>query len=124
LLKGKDRREMIKDLIPIISLPEISDMQKTVPQVQVADALVDYLQAILEYSRHSPRYRVGLSPRAGLAVLHSAQAWALMQGRNYVVPEDVQMVLPGVIGHRLAAMAEQQNTDTLVSQLIEEVAIP
>ena len=47
-----------------------------------------------------------------------------MQGRDYVVPEDVQMVLPGVIGHRLAAMAEQQNTQALVNQLLEEVAIP
>jgi MoxR-like ATPase len=124
LLNGRDRREMIADLEPIVTVQDILDIQNAVPQVHVAEALIDYLQDILEYSRQSPRYRVGLSPRAGLAILHCAQAWAVMQSRDYVVPEDVQMVLPGVIGHRLAAMAEQQNTQALVSQLLEEVAIP
>ncbi len=123
LLKGRNRRELIAELTPLMTASEILAMQKKVPQVQVSDALVDYLQALLEFSRQSPRYRMGLSPRAGLAILHSAQAWALMQGRNYVIPEDVQTVLQGVIGHRLAS-TEQQNTKTLVSQLIEEVAIP
>jgi len=123
LLKGRDRREMIAELTPLTSGQDILVMQRLVPQVQVSDALVDYLQALLEFSRQSPRYRMGLSPRAGLAILHSAQAWALMQGRNYVIPEDVQTVLQGVIGHRLAS-TEQQNTKTLVHQLINEVAIP
>ncbi len=124
LLKGRDRRELIKELSPIISVSEILTIQQTVPQIRVAEALLDYLQTILEYSRHSPRYRIGLSPRAGLAVLHSAQAWALMHGRDYVVPEDVQTVLPGVIGHRLVALVEPQNSKMLVNQLLEEVAIP
>ena len=124
LLKGRDRREMIADLQAIITTKEIVDIQKTVPQVKVSDALLDYLQAILEFSRQSSRYRVGLSPRAGLAVIHSAQAWALIQGRDYVVPDDVQIVLPGVIGHRLVTMLEQENTQALVAQLIEDVPIP
>ncbi|MEN8219918.1 MAG: MoxR family ATPase [Pseudomonadota bacterium] len=124
LLKGQDRREIIAKVTPTLTIQALSDIQKAVPQVHVADALIDYLQAILEFSRQSSRYRAGLSPRAGLAVLHCAQAWALMHGRNHVVPEDVQTVLPGVIGHRLAAMAEQQNSQALVKQLIEKVAIP
>jgi MoxR-like ATPase len=124
LLKGRDRREMIADLEPTLTVKDIVDIQNAVPQIHVAEALIDYLQTILDISRQSPRYRVGLSPRAGLAIRNCAQAYALMQGRDHVVPEDVQTVLPGVIGHRLAAMAEQQNTQALVSQLIEEVAIP
>jgi len=124
LLKGKDRREMIAELVPTLTIQALLDIQNAVPQVHVADALIDYLQAILEFSRQSPRYRAGLSPRAGLAVLHCAQAWALMQGRDHVIPEDVQTILPGVIGHRLVAMAEQQNAQALVQQLIDEVAIP
>lgn len=124
LLKGRDRREMIADLESMLTIQDILDIQNTVPQIHVAEALIDYLQAILEFSRQSPLYRTGLSPRAGLAVLHCAQAWALMQGRDHVVPEDVQMVLPGVIGHRLVAMAEQQSAQALVTELIEEVAIP
>ncbi len=123
LLKGTDRRDMIKDLVPSLTLSQILEIQQAVPKIHVADALISYLQAILEQSRQSPRYRVGLSPRAGLAILHCAQAWALMQGRDYVVPEDVQTVLPGVIGHRLATLVEQQDTRALVNQLIEEVAV-
>ncbi len=124
LLKGRDRRAMIAEITPIVSVQEIVDVQNEVPKIHVAEALIDYLQAILEFSRQSPRYRVGLSPRAGLAILHCAQAWALIEGRDHVIPEDVQTVLPGVIGHRLVAMTDSQNTQTLVSQLIEEVAIP
>lgn len=123
LLKGRDRRELIANLTSEITGLEILEMQEMVPQVYVADALIDYVQAILEYSRQSTRYRLGLSPRAGLAVLHSAQAWALMYGRDYVVPEDVQAVLPGIIGHRLVTTG-QQDTQTVVGQLLEEVPIP
>lgn len=124
LLKGRDRRQLIAEIIPQMTVQDIVDIQKAVPQVHVAEALIDYLQALLEYSRQSPRYRLGLSPRAGLAVLHCAQAWALIQGREYVVPEDVQSVLPGIIGHRLMANSEIQQTQTLVTQLLSEVPIP
>ncbi len=122
LLKGRERSEMINELEAIVTVQDILDIQNAVPKVHVSEALIDYLQAILEFSRQSPRYRAGLSPRAGLAILHCAQAYALMQGRDHVVPEDVQIVLPGVIGHRLVAMSEQ--SQALVEQLIEEVAIP
>lgn len=124
LLKGRDRRDMIKALEPIITIDNILEMQRAVFDIHISEALLDYLQAILEFSRQSNSYRMGLSPRAGLAVLRSAQAWALMHGRDHVLPEDVQVVLPGVIGHRLIAMTEQQNMEALVKQLIEEVAIP
>jgi len=67
----------------------------------VAAAALDYLQALLEFSRNSSYYLAGLSPRAGLAMLHGAQAWAWMEGRDHVLPEDIQAVLPSVAGHRL-----------------------
>lgn len=124
LLKGRDRREMIAELEPLITVQDILAIQQTISQIHVAEALIDYLQAILEFTRQSPRYQIGLSPRAGLAIRHCAQAWALMHGRDYVIPEDVQMILPGVVGHRLATMTESSNTHTLVKELIAEVAIP
>ena len=124
LLTGRDRQEIIADLRPTLTVDDIVAIQRAVLQVHVANALIDYLQAILEFSRQSPRYRIGLSPRAGLAIRHCAQAYALMQGRDHVIPEDIQTVLPGVIGHRLSAMRESQNTQALVSQLIEKVPIP
>jgi len=123
LLKGRDRRDMIEDLQASVTRQEIIDMQQAVPTIHVSEALLDYVQAILAFSRQSPRYHTGLSPRAGLALLHSSQAWAMMHGRDHVIPEDVQTILPNVIGHRLAAETEQQ-TVTLVEQLLEEVDIP
>ncbi len=124
LLQGKDRRGLIPRLPQLLKLEDILAMQEAVPNVTVSDALLDYLQAILEYSRQSPLYYNGLSPRAGLAVLRCAQAWALMQGRDFVVPDDVQEILPGVIGHRLFAASEQHDPQALVTALIEEVPVP
>ena len=124
LLKGRDRREMIAEIEPLMTVQAILAIQQAISQVHVAEALIDYLQAILEFTRQSPRYQMGLSPRAGLAILHCAQAWALIHGRDYVIPEDVQMILPGVVGHRLIAITKPDNSHTLVKQLIEEIAIP
>lgn len=123
LLKGKDRRELLETLQSVVSIEEIVQMQAQVSSVTVSDALIDYLQAILATSRQSPRYQMGLSPRAGLAILHSAQAWALMHGRDFVIPEDVQAILPAVVGHRLVS-ATAEDASALVSQLIESVPIP
>jgi len=95
-----------------------------VEQIHVADALLDYIQDLLGYTRNSPHYSYGLSPRAGLAILSSSRAWALMLGRGEVLPEDVQAVLPSVVGHRLHAAGEQADQNGLVEDLIRRVAIP
>ncbi len=124
LLKGRDRRDMISDLPEVMHIDEILGIQKKVHTVHVSDALLDYLQAILTFSRQSPLYKTGLSPRAGLSIMHSAQAWALTQGRDHVIPEDVQIVLPGVVGHRLMTVTEQYNTQALANEFIQQVPIP
>ena len=85
---------------------QLLELQKAVPQMQVSDALLDYVQALINHTRHSPRFTQGLSPRAGVAVLRAAQAWAMMEGRRQVLPEDVQAILPSVVGHRLHGNAE------------------
>lgn len=124
LLKGKNRRDMIADIQTVVSIPELIALQDKVTTVQATEPLIDYLQAILTFSRQSPRYRTGLSPRAGLAILHSAKAWAMIHGRDHVIPEDVQVVLPGIVGHRLTTLTESQNSQSLVNELLEQVAIP
>jgi len=119
LLKGRDRRDMLKSLAPCMDPRDLIAIQAEVGRVHVSDALVDYLHALLTFTRESPLYRAGLSPRAGLALLRCAQAWSLMEGRNYVLPEDVQKVLPSVVNHRLQPSAEAttQTTAELVAQL-------
>ena len=126
LLEGRERRDMIVDLPPAISPQDLADLQKQVRDVTTAPALLDYLQAVLAYTRSSADYVNGLSPRAGLYLLNAARAWAFMDGRQKVIPEDLQAVLPGVVGHRLSPVngyASLSGMD-LSQHLIEEVAIP
>lgn len=126
LLKGRDRRDLLKEIPEVIGPDQLIVLQQEAEQVHVADPLLDYLQSILEYSRHSSEYVAGLSPRAGLAILHSAKAWALMQGRAYVIPEDIQTILPSVIGHRLILndVTTNQSSFDLAQHLIKQVPIP
>ncbi len=126
LLSGADRREIVAQLSPQMDSSELFALQKRVREVYVSPALLDYVQAILRYTRESSRYLHGLSPRAGLALLSAARAWALLDERDAVIPEDVQAVLPGVTSHRLQAVGEfsKQNGDALVRELIEAIAIP
>ncbi|OGT01812.1 MAG: AAA family ATPase [Gallionellales bacterium RBG_16_57_15] len=126
LLSGVNRREIIAGLKPQMESAELLELQQRVRQVFVSPALLDYLQAILRHTREAARYTHGLSPRAGLALLSAARAWALLDERDAVIPEDVQAVLSGVVSHRLQAVGEyqKQNSDTLARELIEAVAIP
>ena len=119
LLNGTDRREIIAGLKPRMNADELLELQQRARKVFVSDALLDYVQALLHQTRVSPHYAHGLSPRAGLALLSAARAWALIDGRNAVIPEDVQSVLPGVASHRLYTSGNQS-----VQDLIEAVPLP
>lgn len=126
LLSGVDRREIVAQLSPQLESSELLALQKRARAVFVSPALLDYVQAILRHTREESRYTHGLSPRAGLALLSAARAWALLEERDAVTPEDVQAVLPGVVSHRLQSVGEYArfNSDVLVRELIEAVAIP
>ena len=100
LLAGEDRRRLLARLRPCLQGPQIARLQQWVERVQVAEPILDYCLAILTFSRQSNRFVHGLSPRAGLGLLHSARAWALLEDREFVIPEDVQAVLPACLPHR------------------------
>lgn len=125
LLIGKDRRKQIKQLTPVISSHELLELQKAVDQVHISKALLDYLLALIRSSRLSPWFSTGLSPRAGLALQKCAQAWALLQGRDHVLPEDVQLITPSVAAHRLLINSDYQNEniDSLIERLIKQVPV-
>jgi len=101
LLLGQDRRDLLAALAPTLMPQQLLLMQTMVPGVHASDALLDYVQAIVRHTREAPAYEAGLSPRAAIALLRAAQAWALIHGHAGVLPEDVQAVMPGVVGHRL-----------------------
>ena len=124
LLKGRDRREMLAELEPVLDHARLVALQHQVSEVRAADALLDYIQDLIAASRRSPRFTHGLSPRAGLALLAAARAWAFLSNRNMVLPEDVQTVAPSVMAHRLPAAEGRASSDTLVAELIQSVPIP
>ncbi|OIO59575.1 MAG: AAA family ATPase [Proteobacteria bacterium CG1_02_64_396] len=101
LLTGGDRRALLPNLQALATPEGLLAVQDEVGKVHAADPLLDYLQALIGFTRACDLFKVGLSPRAGLAILRAARAWAWLAGRGFVVPEDIQTILPMVAGHRL-----------------------
>ncbi len=126
LLQGADRRDLLPQLAPCMEPEHLVEMQREARGVHASNALLDYLQAIVDFSRKSPDYINGLSPRAALALLNAARAWAMMDSRNQVLPEDVQAIVPGVVSHRLYVARDNTriNGADVAAQLIEAVPIP
>ena len=125
LLLSGARRALLSQVQPAIEPGEWLALQQRVPEVHLSAPLLDYVQALLDFTRQAPEYAHGLSPRAGLALVRSAQAWALMHGRDHVVPEDIQLVLPGIATHRLLSNGDTNHTNVdPLRHLVASVAIP
>ena len=125
LLTGPDRRELVDTLRPCTSVEQLQALFDEVPKVLVSAALVDYVQALIAYSRNAPEFEAGLSPRAGLALVRSAQAWAMMDGRAHVLPEDVQAVCACVVDHRLHTRNDEAASESSASEtLLRNVPVP
>lgn len=128
LLEGQDRRQLLGGLKPQMTPLELLEAQSMVTRIKTSSALLDYAQNLITFSRRSPLLAEGLSPRAGLALLQAARAWALLDGRNHVLPDDVQAVLPALAGHRIKPAkgggASHRARAELVADLLQSVAIP
>ena len=123
LLTGADRRELIARAVPVLGDGEVQALRRAAEQVHVSEALVGYVQALLARSRQRPGVRVGLSPRAGLALLRAARAYALLLGRSHVLPEDVQALFIAVAGHRLVGEAEAGSGAALAKAVLHAVPV-
>ncbi|MDP2239042.1 MAG: MoxR family ATPase, partial [Burkholderiales bacterium] len=126
LLQGQDRRDLLAVLKPCMNTEELVELQNRAQQIHASEALLDYVQALVNHTRRSADYVNGLSPRAALALLHVARTWALMDGRTHVLPEDVQAVLSGVVGHRLSPAGDISHAEGIdvAAHLIKQVPIP
>ncbi|MDH3438388.1 MAG: AAA family ATPase, partial [Betaproteobacteria bacterium] len=118
--------DLLHGLTHSMSAADLIELQQRAQKVHASSALLDYVQALVTHTRHAVDYVNGLSPRAALALLHAARAWALMSGRGHVVPEDVQAVLPGVVGHRLVSTGEVSRvaSNDTAAHLVKQVTIP
>lgn len=125
LIQGRDRREMIKDLKPTISADDLKSLQLAVSKIHISDAVIDYIQRLVAFSRYDSSLGYGLSPRATLALVQSAKAYALVKGRDHVVPEDVQTLLEPVAGHRLQPTMDITGHKgvSVVQQMLEKVDV-
>ena len=124
LLTERDRRELLPEVQPSLKPLELVALQQQVKAIKTTPALLDYVLALVHYTREHAGLRMGLSPRAGLAIRRAAQAWALLDGRSGVIPEDVQAVFAPVVNHRLLATSEREAGAPTPEEILSAVAIP
>ena len=123
LLAGTDRRDLIARSEAVLGTDDVRALRAAVSEIHASEALIDYVQRLLARSRHHPGVRVGLSPRAGLALLRAARAHALLRGREHVLPEDVQTLFVAVAAHRLTADADGGDGKSLAEAILRAVAV-
>ena len=123
MLAGEDRRDLIAQSMPRLTGDEVLALRAAVERVHASEALVGYVQQLLQESRRHPGVRVGLSPRAGLGLLRGARAYAMLEGRDHVLPEDVQQLFAQVAAHRLVPESESEGRDVLAERILRAVAV-
>jgi MoxR-like ATPase len=126
LLAGEDRRVLLERVEPMLTPQALVALQGEATRVHLSPPIVDYCHAILAFTRTSERFVYGLSPRAGLGLLRAARAWALLSGRDYVLPEDVQAVLPVCVPHRLTETGEGVTDlhEDIAETILAQVPVP
>ncbi|MRX28503.1 MoxR family ATPase [Kangiella sp. HZ709] len=125
LLQGKSGRQNLNTLEPMLSLEDLMRIQQEVAKVTVSEHLLNYVIHLIKATRQSPDFEHGLSPRGGLALIGAAKAWAFLDGRDYVLPEDIQQTFIPAVAHRLE-FSQKTSGDSvkLVSELLEQVSVP
>ncbi len=125
LLEGRDRQILISTIKNCMTSDHLIEMQAAVDEVKVSSLLRDYILSLLDESRNSEHCGHGLSPRAGLALQRAARAWALLDNRNYCLPEDVQAVFHAVVEHRLGPTdIHEMTAASACQQLLDAVPVP
>lgn len=118
LYQGLDSRSVIAHLPCTLEAGTLGVLQQQVRAVKASDAVLGYLLRLLNFTRHQPQFAWGISPRGGQALLGAAKAWALIDGRDYLLPEDIQQVLPAVFGHRLQESTDMASSGTSLVQFL------
>jgi len=125
LLQSENVRNLLTDMSACILSENVLEIQQEIGAVHISDALLNYVQDILEFTRTSTYFHIGLSPRAGMAITQAARSWAYIDGRDYVLPEDVQKIMPWVVGHRLRSKEDiEEIPRPRLIKILSEVPIP
>lgn len=123
VLRGEDRRNMLDHLAPSLDAGRLLALQKAARDIHVSDALLAYIRALADYTRHGAGLAYGLSPRAALGLLAAGRAWALLDGRDHVLPADIQAIFPVVAMHRLG-QGDARSAEAVANKFLAAVALP
>lgn len=125
LLKSEDRSSLLRRTGAVLSTDDVRALQRDCERVHVSEPLLSYVQSLLAESRNSRWFEIGLSPRAGLALMRCARAVAFIDGRDFVAPEDVKAVFPGLARHRMTVShGLEASVEDQVGELLAQVAVP
>ncbi|MDX2478746.1 MAG: MoxR family ATPase [Desulfuromusa sp.] len=125
LLIARDRILVLQDTQAIISPDDVLQLYRDCQKIHVSQALLDYVQALLAGTRNSRWFETGLSPRAGIAMLHCSRAFAFLEGRDFAIPEDVKAIFPSLARHRMSVPhGMETSVKEQISDLLSQVAIP
>lgn len=125
LYTGTSKRDVIKHTQAVTNIDFVQELQQAVKLIHVSTPLINYLQQLINATRDQQRFSYGLSPRAGLAIVQASKAWALLQHRNYVEPDDIKAVFASVATHRLIPLEDNsKGTAGIIEQLIHTTPIP
>ncbi|KAF7771166.1 MoxR-like ATPase [Pseudoalteromonas citrea] len=111
-----------EDVKSTLTDEELLELQHAVTHVKLPPPVIDYIISLVQFTRNSGLFHDPLSPRASIALGSATKAWALMSGRNYATPEDVQAIFPSVAGHRLNLSVKEQ--DKVISDILDQVLVP
>ena len=125
LLINTDQRANLQNIRQCLTAADVQQAQAGITTVNATDTLLDYVQRLVAYTRKDHHFSFGLSPRGAQAIMRAARTWALMHDRKYVLPEDVQMVLPAVVDHRLRSVSDTsgRTAEVYSQQMINEVDV-
>jgi MoxR-like ATPase len=125
LLQSSEQRASLADLKQCLSADDVKVLHEKIEKVHATDSLLDYIQRLIAYTRQDDKFSFGLSPRGAISLIRSAKTWAMMEDRNHLLPEDVQMVLPAVSDHRLRALSDSsgRHAEEYSQRLLSEVDI-
>jgi len=125
LLTARDRLLVLDDTQAIISPDDVLQLGQDCEKIHVSPALLDYVQALLAGTRNSRWFETGLSPRAGIAMLHCCKAFAFLEGRDFAIPEDVKAIFPSLARHRMSVPhGMETSVREQIANLLNQVAIP
>jgi MoxR-like ATPase len=128
VIQGQKKKHPIDDLTPAVDLENILKLQEKIKDIEISSHILDYIVQLVSLTRSHEDIKLGASPRASISLMKASAAWALLEERDYVVPDDVVKLLPWVLKHRIAlhpkALIAGKTPEFIISELLKSTPIP